>query len=134
MKDFFELFHQKISELEIPLENQFGYTASETFGNRVDVLKSADFFVRLVQDRSQYSIEFASVSEPENWFDAPVIMKALGIDSEIKSQDSVVLIEAVVTNMGSIGSLFQKFVANKPLLEKIEREKALRMFGESVYK
>jgi len=124
VKDFFTIFPNRLRGAGLPLEAQSSYSISETFGNRVDVHKSAHFLVRLAQDRSQYSIEFASLSEPANWFDSNVVMKAVEVDTKAHGDNCAELIETVVSNIRSIEFLFERFSTMRSILEKIEHDRA----------
>ena len=53
--------------------------ASETFGDALVVLWSGDVRVQIVRDRSQIFADLGAAAEPATWFDAALVMEALGL-------------------------------------------------------
>lgn len=81
-----QLYRVLLNQLDlIKLEEKY---YPESFGNFFITLSARDFLLRYVNDRSQLSIEIASLAEPSKWYDLSFVKNLIYHPDDINPDDS----------------------------------------------
>jgi len=113
-----------------------------SFGNGFVLFESNQMMVRVVRDRGRFRFEVAARQERDRWFDVEIVMSHLGLPSEVEATTTQPDVSTLlrnwvvlfVENCGAIAELFspEEFPSTRPNLEKLEWDRARRVFGTHV--
>ncbi len=116
-------------------ENGFAKDAediSESFGDRMIVMKRRELLVRFVRDRDHQSIDVASTKDRDLWFDGAVVLEMFGrglAKDPAPVQTQIAELRALLPRV-IVAFDRKNFKATRKQLEKIEHARAQALFGD----
>lgn len=109
---------------------------SRSFDNAFVVLQSDDVRMRIVRDRSQVFVDFASSTEPETWFDLDILLRLLKsalphVGALQAARNVADAAERIKKYYPEIRELFSasRFDENKVRLHALKRARTRERFG-----
>ncbi len=134
------IFLYEITQLYSYLFKDYAFQLSkdiydqDNFGNSCIILKSDDFQIRFVKERSQTSVDIGSISESGDWYDLNLIVELISKSKKEKYCFEPYTLEQLADflrlNYSMVKEIFRKenFTETKNIIECIEKQRTEKMF------